>query len=145
MPRTSHARIGGASAARFGAWAGHGYPWTVIPVERRGACMAALEDASVRQDIGPFTDFLAELVREGLEGRALAGLPRRIVPGSVLAMPDCSDSPVGKWLAPYQPSQRYIAVDERHRWEADLSARNLMRAMVGLKRSRSVEDRSRWW
>ena len=38
-------------------------------------------------------------------------------------MPDCSDSPVGKWLAPYQPSQRYIAVDERHRWEADLSAR----------------------
>ena len=39
-----------------------GYPWTVIPVERRDAYMAALEAASVRQDIGPFTDFLAELV-----------------------------------------------------------------------------------
>ena len=56
-----------------------GYPWTIIPVERRDAYMAALEDASVRQDIGPFADFLAELVREGLEGRAfLAGLPRYV-------------------------------------------------------------------
>ena len=53
-----------------------GYPWTIIPVERRDTYMAALEDASVRHDIGPFADFLAELVREGLEGRALAGLPR---------------------------------------------------------------------
>ena len=52
-----------------------GYPWTVIPVERRDAYMAALEDASVRQDIGPFTDFLAELVRNGLKGRAVARLP----------------------------------------------------------------------
>ena len=39
-----------------------GYPWTVIPVERRDAYMAALEAASVRQDIGPFADFLAALV-----------------------------------------------------------------------------------
>ena len=53
-----------------------GYPWTVIPVERRDAYMSALEDASVRQDIGPFTDFLAELARDGLEGRSVAGLPR---------------------------------------------------------------------
>ena len=52
-----------------------GYPWTVIPVERRDAYMAALEGASVRQDIGPFADFLAEFVRDGPEGRALAGLP----------------------------------------------------------------------
>ena len=52
-----------------------GYPWTVIPVERRDDYMAALEDASVRQDIGPFTDFLAELVRDGLKGRAVAALP----------------------------------------------------------------------
>ena len=42
-----------------------GYPWTVIPVERRDTYMAALEAASVRQDIGPFTDFLAGLVGEG--------------------------------------------------------------------------------
>ena len=38
-----------------------GYPWTVVPVERRDAYMAALEAASVDRDIGPFTDFLAEL------------------------------------------------------------------------------------
>src|SRR5271155_4143861 len=30
-----------------------GYPWTVVPVEQRDAYMAALEDASVRQDIVP--------------------------------------------------------------------------------------------
>ena len=42
-----------------------GYPWTVVPVERRDAYMAALEDASVRQDVGPFTDFVAGLVEAG--------------------------------------------------------------------------------
>ena len=41
-----------------------GYPWTVIPVQRRDTYMAALEAASVRQDVGPFTDFLAGLVSE---------------------------------------------------------------------------------
>ena len=55
-----------------------GYPWTVIPIERRDACMTALEDASVRQDIGPFTDFLAELVRDGLEGRSVPGCWRGV-------------------------------------------------------------------
>ena len=40
-----------------------GYPWTVIPVERRDDYMAALEDASVRGEIGPFAGFLAGLVR----------------------------------------------------------------------------------
>lgn len=39
-----------------------GYPWTVIPVQARARYMAALETASVEQDIGPFTSFLAELV-----------------------------------------------------------------------------------
>lgn len=39
-----------------------GYPWTVIPVAERARYMAALESASVKQDIKPFTDFLAELV-----------------------------------------------------------------------------------
>ncbi len=43
-----------------------GYPWSVVPLEKRATYMAALEDASVRQDIGPFTDFLAELVDAGL-------------------------------------------------------------------------------
>ena len=39
-----------------------GYPWTVIPVERRHAYMSALESASVDQDIVPFAQFIAELL-----------------------------------------------------------------------------------
>lgn len=39
-----------------------GYPWTIIPVGRRTDYMAALESASVDQDITPFTRFLSELV-----------------------------------------------------------------------------------
>lgn len=39
-----------------------GYPWTIIPVERRADYMAALESASVGQDIRPFAVFLAELM-----------------------------------------------------------------------------------
>ena len=52
-----------------------GYPWTVVPVQRRAAYMAALEEASVRQNIVPFTAFLGQLVRDGLEGRAIATVP----------------------------------------------------------------------
>lgn len=51
-----------------------GYPWTVIPVEARNAYMAALEDASVGQDIAPFTDFLARLVEAGLRGEPAPGI-----------------------------------------------------------------------
>jgi hypothetical protein len=36
-----------------------GYPWTVIRVENRIGYLAALEDASVRHDIAPFTEFAA--------------------------------------------------------------------------------------
>lgn len=46
-----------------------GYPWTVIPVEERNTYMAALEAASVDNNIVPFTDFLATLVRINLEGK----------------------------------------------------------------------------
>jgi Fic family protein len=42
-----------------------GYPWIVVPVQARAAYMAALEEASVRQNIAPFTDFLAGLVPGG--------------------------------------------------------------------------------
>jgi hypothetical protein len=52
-----------------------GYPWTVIPVEERDTYMTALEEASVGQNIGPFTDFLAQLVQAGLEGKATPELP----------------------------------------------------------------------
>lgn len=53
-----------------------GYPWTVVPVELRGAYMAALEDASVRQNIVPFADTLGELVRAAMDGNQRATLPR---------------------------------------------------------------------
>ena len=52
-----------------------GYPWTVIPLQRRDAYMAALEQASVEQDIVPFTDFLAQLVRQELHGAPVATAP----------------------------------------------------------------------
>jgi hypothetical protein len=40
-----------------------GYPWTIIPVERRTEYMTSLEAASVGQNITPFTEFLASVVR----------------------------------------------------------------------------------
>lgn len=43
-----------------------GYPWTVIPVEQRQTYMAALEQASTKQNIAPFSEFLGDLVRAAL-------------------------------------------------------------------------------
>jgi|TARA_R100000049_G_C1957228_1_gene116472 fido (protein-threonine AMPylation protein) len=40
-----------------------GYPWTVIRVEDRSRYMAALESASVKDDIEPFASFLSEQVQ----------------------------------------------------------------------------------
>ena len=39
-----------------------GYPWIIIPVERRTGYMAALESASVDQDIKPFATFVSQIV-----------------------------------------------------------------------------------
>lgn len=47
-----------------------GYPWTVIRVEDRNAYLAALESASINQDIGPFGRFVAERVEWSLEQAA---------------------------------------------------------------------------
>lgn len=44
-----------------------GYAWTVIRVEDRDAYLAALESASVRQDIVPFAGFVAERVKWSME------------------------------------------------------------------------------
>ena len=55
--------------------AGGGYPWTVIPVEERNTYMAALEEASVRQNIKPFTQFIARLVEAGLKGKPAPEIP----------------------------------------------------------------------
>lgn len=53
-----------------------GYPWTVIPVDDRTQYMAALEQASVHQDIAPFAEFLAGLVKKGIAGKPLPKIPK---------------------------------------------------------------------
>lgn len=52
-----------------------GYPWTIVPLQRRGDYMAALEAASVRQDIRPFATFLGGLVEATLRGEAAPAVP----------------------------------------------------------------------
>ena len=42
-----------------------GYPWLIVPIERREEYMQALEAASVKGDIKPFTLFLASVMGEG--------------------------------------------------------------------------------
>jgi len=39
-----------------------GYPWIIVPVEQRNPYIKALEEASVRQNIKPFSQFLGRLV-----------------------------------------------------------------------------------
>ncbi|TAH01432.1 MAG: cell filamentation protein Fic [Sphingobacteriales bacterium] len=52
-----------------------GYPWTVIPVQKRTEYMDALEQASVKFDIAAFSKFMAYLVSEAVNGRPVAKLP----------------------------------------------------------------------
>src|SRR5262249_56203333 len=46
-----------------------GYPWTVIPVERREQYLEALETASVNQNVTPFAKLIGLLVSESMEGK----------------------------------------------------------------------------
>ena len=61
------------------------------------------------------------------------------------AAPEVRDliAPVGPSLAPYQPTQRYCVVDERHLREDDLPGGNVMTAVVLLEQSRSPADLER--
>jgi len=43
-----------------------GFPWTVIPVEKREDYLSALEKASVNQEIDEFAKFIAELVPDSI-------------------------------------------------------------------------------
>jgi hypothetical protein len=52
-----------------------GYPWTIVPLERHESYMAALEAASVGQDIKPFASFIGGLVKGRLHGKAAAKIP----------------------------------------------------------------------
>ncbi len=54
------------------------YPWTVIPVESRDNYMKALEEASVKGNIEPFTLFISELVKLSLIGTPAAKLIERL-------------------------------------------------------------------
>jgi hypothetical protein len=53
-----------------------GYPWTVVPSGERNKYFEALERASVFEDIGPFAEFIAGLVEEGLAGEPLPAVPK---------------------------------------------------------------------
>ncbi len=53
-----------------------GYPWTVIRSEHRDAYFAALERASVFQDIEPFARFVAGQMQWSMERQAQPGFPR---------------------------------------------------------------------
>ncbi len=68
--------------------AASGYPWTVIPVQRRDAYMAALEQASVQQNIAPFARFLGDWF--GIRWRAGTWRGRR---KGAKALRDCARCP----------------------------------------------------
>lgn len=46
-----------------------GYPWIVVPVEQRNKYIFALEEASVKQNIKPFSKFIGDLVIERIKGK----------------------------------------------------------------------------
>jgi hypothetical protein len=52
-----------------------GYPWTIVPLEKRDTYLTALESASVEQDITPFASFLGRLVSYNLEGKPAPQVP----------------------------------------------------------------------
>ena len=58
------------------------------------------------------------------------------------AAPDMGSliTPVGPWLAPYQPAQRYYLIDLQRVAPDDLPYRNLLRAVARLEQSRSPQD-----
>ena len=52
-----------------------GYPWTIVPLERRDDYMTALESASVGQNIRSFAQLMGRLVEDGLEGKSVPKVP----------------------------------------------------------------------
>lgn len=47
-----------------------GYPWTIVPLEKRSQYMAALEEASINQNIEVLASFLGSLVHAAQDGMA---------------------------------------------------------------------------
>ena len=54
-------------------------------------------------------------------------------------------TPVGPWLAPYQPVQRYYLLDLRHLGADDLPYRNLLRVVARLEQSMTLVERVAEW
>jgi len=52
-----------------------GYPWTIVPLEQRDDYMAALDSASVGQNIQSFAELMGPLVQDGLEGKSVPRVP----------------------------------------------------------------------
>ncbi|MCH7822666.1 MAG: Fic family protein [Proteobacteria bacterium] len=52
-----------------------GYPWTVMPVDKKDEYMATLEEASVRNNIAAFAQLLSKLVQSRIDGTAPPGIP----------------------------------------------------------------------
>ena len=106
------------------------------------------DDPGMALRILAYTSLLyQELVRNealGAGGRLPAVLPVVLYNGSSRwgAPVEVGEliAPVGAWLTPYQPSQRYFVVDERHVRNDDLPGYNLMTAVIGLEKSRSLAD-----
>ena len=66
---------GNGRIARFlmnAIMASGGYPWTVIPVEKRDEYMASLEKASVGNEIIDFVNFISRLVSEKIDKKRIA-------------------------------------------------------------------------
>ena len=59
---TSTATVAWVASIMNAMLASGGYPWTVIPVEKRADYLSALEAASVEGDVAPFSKFLAQRV-----------------------------------------------------------------------------------
>lgn len=45
-----------------------GFPWTIVPFERRLDYMSSLEAASVNHDIEPFAEFVGSLLKKDTRG-----------------------------------------------------------------------------
>jgi Fic family protein len=58
-----------------------GYPWTVIELERRSEYMAALDEASSRENIVPFAEFVASSMRREVELTKAKQRPAKVSPG----------------------------------------------------------------
>jgi len=58
--------------------AADGYPWTVIPMEKRENYVVVLESASVEHNIVPFAMFLGCLVSDSLAGKLTPQVPKNL-------------------------------------------------------------------